>query len=560
MSPFPHRRPAPTGRHPFADITTVAICLFDAPFPLLGAGFFFSPRRRMLPVEYLPLGAILKATIQADRTRLAISALCALLIAGPILARALTGTGTLDSDVWFLLATGREIARNGIPYINPFSIWPGQGMVAQQWLHDVWLWAWYTSGGYTAVAVSACVPAGLLFWQLSRLMLDAADGKLSPAALAFCLAVPSVCICMYISVRPTIWTALLCALTARILLRYLKDGGRRALLRLPAIAVAGVNLQAAQWPLLAACAAAFALPYPHELANPAARRAWFARAMPICAAVAAMCAASPLNPYGADGSLYVLKSLGEASYGGAIVEMQPLWVPLGPLFAVPVAAMALGPIALCRRSGAKVPAGAVAMLLAGIAAGVLHSRCMWIAGLSCGLCCAFGLAGALGEPMAHPGRAAAAAGAAMALLAAVSGLAVSLAPRSGGEAGLLSVTESEMSPIFSAIYDAGPDALVFSSDVSVYNQLEWEGFKVPCDMRPEIWGERIAGAGSRSAYRGIVDVLQGSTSLKESTEDWGWELFLVRDDEADTLRSGGHFDELAHGGGYALFELSEGGE
>lgn len=514
----------------------------------------------MLPVEYLPLGVTLIAPKHGGRTHGAIFALCALLIAGPTLARALTGAGTLDSDVWFLLATGREIARNGIPYINPFSIWPGQGMVAQQWLHDVWLWAWYTSGGYTAVAVSACVPAGLLFWQLSRLMLDAADGKLSPAALAFCLSIPSVCICMYISVRPTIWTALLCTLTARILLRYLKGGGRRALLRLPAIAVAGVNLQAAQWPLLAACAAAFALPYPHELANPAARRAWSARAMPICAAVAAMCAASLLNPYGADGSLYVLKSLGEASYGGAIVEMQPLWVPLGPLFAVPVAAMAMGPIALCRRSGAKVPAGAVAMLLAGIAAGILHSRCMWIAGLSCGLCCVFGLAGALGEPVSNPGRAAAAAGAAMALLAAISGLAVSLAPQSGGRAGMLSVTESEMSPIFSAIYDAGPDALVFSSDVSVYNQLEWEGFKVPCDMRPEIWGEGIAGAGAKSAYRGIVDVLQGSTSLKESTEDWGWELFLVRDDEADTLRSGGHFEELAHGGGYTLFGLPEDGE
>ena len=514
----------------------------------------------MLPVEYLPLGVTLIAPKHGGRTHGAIFALCALLIAGPTLARALTGAGTLDSDVWFLLATGREIARNGIPRTNPFSIWPGQGIVVQQWLHDVWLWAWYTRGGYTAVAVSVCVPAGLLFWQLSRLMLDAAGGKLSRAGLAFSLAIPSVCICMYISVRPTLWTALLCTLTARIMLSYLRDGRRLVLLWLPAVAVAGVNLQAAHWPLLAACAAAFALPNPHELADPAARRAWSARALPICAALAAMCAASLLNPYGADGSLYVLKSLGEAAYGGAIVEMQPLWVQLGPLFAVPVATMALGPIALCRRSGARVPAGAVAMLLAGIAAGVLHSRCMWIAGLSCGLCCAFGLAGALGEPMAHPGRAAAAAGAAMALLAAVSGLAVSLAPQSGGEAGLLSVTESEMSPIFSAIYDAGPDALVFSSDVSVYNQLEWEGFKVPCDMRPEIWGERIAGAGSRSAYRGIVDVLQGSTSLEESTEDWGWELFLVRDDEADALRSGGHFDELAHGGGYALFELSEGGE
>lgn len=332
------------------------------------------------------------------------------------------------------------------------------------------------------------------------------------------------------------------------------------LLWLFAVAVAGVNLQAAQWPLLAACAAAFALPCPHELANPAARRAWAARAMPICAAVAAMCAASLLNPYGADGSLYVLKSLGEAGYGGAIIEMQPLWVSLGPLFAVPVAAMALGPAALCLRSGAKVPAGAWAMLLAGLVAGTLHSRCMWIAGLFCGLCLAYGVAAALGEPIARPRRAAAAAGAALGLITALSGLWVSLVPQSSGASGVLAVTESEMSPIFSAIYDAGPDALVFSSDVSVYNQLEWEGFKVPCDMRPEIWGEGIAGGGAKSAYRGIVDVLQGSTSLKESTEDWGWELFLVRDDEADTLRSGGRFDELAHGGGYALFELSEGGE
>lgn len=502
----------------------------------------------------------MKATQQGARTRPVVLFLCTLLIAGPILARALAGAGTLDSDVWFLLATGREIARNGIPHDNPFSIWPGQGIVVQQWLHDLWLWAWYTAGGYTGVAVSACVPAGLLFWQLARLMGDAAGGRLSTCALAFCLAVPAVCICMYISVRPTLWTALLCTVTARTMLRYLKDGDRRVLLWLPAVAAAGVNLQAAQWPLLAACAAAFALPCPHEIADADARRAWSARALPICAAVAGMCAASLLNPYGADGSLYVLKSLGEAGYGGAIIEMQPLWVSLGPLFAVPVAAMALGPFALCRRSGAKVPAGAVAMLLAGIAAGVLHSRCMWIAGLSCGLCCAFGLAGALGEPVAHPGRAAAAAGAAMALLAAVSGLAVSLAPRSGGEAGMLSVTESEMSPIFSAIYDAGPDALVFSSDVSAYNQLEWEEFKVPCDMRPEIWGERIAGAGSRSAYREVVDVLQGSTSLKESTGEWGWDLFLVRDEEADALRSGGAVEQVAAGGGYVLFKPVEGGE
>ncbi|MFR4801989.1 MAG: hypothetical protein ACLT98_00750 [Eggerthellaceae bacterium] len=125
---------------------------------------------------------------------------------------------------------------------------------------------------------------------------------------------------------------------------------------------------------------------------------------------------------------------------------------------------------------------------------------------------------------------------------------------------MLSVTESEMSPIFSAIYDAGSDALVFSSDVSVYNQLEWEGFKVPCDMRPGDLGRGHRRAGAESAYREIVDVLQGSTSLEESTEDWGWELFLVRDDEAGRPAIRRALDELAHGGGYTLFELPEGGE
>lgn len=484
----------------------------------------------------------MKATQQGARTRPTVLALGILLIAGPILARALTGTGTLDSDVWFLLATGREIARNGIPHVNPFSIWSGQGIVVQQWLHDLWLWVWYTAGGYTAVAVSPCVPAGLLFWQLARLMDDAAGGRLSAPALAFLLAVPTVCICMYISVRPTVWTALLCTVTARTMLRYLNGGERRVLLWLPAVAAAGVNLQAAQWPLLAACAAAFALPRPHEIAD------------------AGMCAASLLNPYGAGGSLYVLKSLGEAGYGGAIIEMQPLWVSLGPLFAVPVAAMALGPAALRSRSGAKVPAGTWAMLLAGLVAGTLSSRCMWIAGLFCGLACAPGIAGALGEPIARPRRTAAAAGAALGLVTALSGLSVSLAPQSSGACGALAVTESEMPPIFSAIYEAGAEALVFSSDVSVYNQLEWEGFKVPCDMRPEIWGERIAGAGSKSAYREIVDILQGSTSLKESTEQWGWDLFLVRDEEADALRSGGAVEQVAAGGGYILFRPAEGGE
>ena len=46
-----------------------------------------------------------------------------------------------------------------------------------------------------------------------------------------------------------------------------------------------------------------------------------------------MAAESLVNPYCIDGSLYVLRSLGAASYGGVILELNPVWVmPAAALF------------------------------------------------------------------------------------------------------------------------------------------------------------------------------------------------------------------------------------
>ena len=69
--------------------------------------------------------------------------------------------GTLDTDGWFLLATGREIVHNGIPFENPWSLDSGQGIIVQQWLHDVWLYGWYSLAGYTGVATSVVVPLAI---------------------------------------------------------------------------------------------------------------------------------------------------------------------------------------------------------------------------------------------------------------------------------------------------------------------------------------------------------------------------------------------------------------
>ena len=42
--------------------------------------------------------------------------------------------GFYNNDLWFLIATGREILENGIPFENPFALHDGMRMVVQQWL------------------------------------------------------------------------------------------------------------------------------------------------------------------------------------------------------------------------------------------------------------------------------------------------------------------------------------------------------------------------------------------------------------------------------------------
>lgn len=74
---------------------------------------------------------------------------------------AIRSAGTLDTDGWFLLASGREVVESGIPTTNPFTAVEGQGIVLQQWLHDAWLYLCWKAAGYTGVAVSVAIPAAL---------------------------------------------------------------------------------------------------------------------------------------------------------------------------------------------------------------------------------------------------------------------------------------------------------------------------------------------------------------------------------------------------------------
>ena len=46
-------------------------------------------------------------------------------------------TSIYDSDMYFLIASGREILKNGIPYNNIWTIDSNSAIIIQQWLYDV---------------------------------------------------------------------------------------------------------------------------------------------------------------------------------------------------------------------------------------------------------------------------------------------------------------------------------------------------------------------------------------------------------------------------------------
>lgn len=234
--------------------------------------------------------------------------------------------GTLDTDGWFLLATGREIVHNGIPFENPWSLDLGQGIIVQQWLHDVWLYGWYSLAGYTGVATSVVVPLAIAAIAYYFLIERLTRGCRHQGITWLLYAVGFFQMFTYISIRPTLWSAGCLFVTLNILFAWHEDGNVRALWLLPVVTLLQVNLQAAMWPLCLAACLSFLLPEIGELHIKTFKTdmvAWYTYRIPLLRACLLMCIASLFNPYGFGGAIYTVLSMGAASYGNVISEMRP---------------------------------------------------------------------------------------------------------------------------------------------------------------------------------------------------------------------------------------------
>lgn len=447
------------------------------------------------------------------------------------------GNGSYDSDGWFLLATGREIVKNGIPYTNPWSFSSYRLIVVQQWLHDVMLYASYTLAGYAGTMPYQALLAVFVAFSIAFAIRGFGDKRLTLPRLLFCIGLALFGAGIYISVRPTAWSMACMCLTIGVCTRWKRTGDWRYLMALPAITALHVNMQSAMWLLDVFIAGCFLLPDRLSEFKSVAPEEMLGEIFPLSIALIAMLVASFVNPYGADGARYVLTSMGAASYGNVISEMKPAFEATTG-FCIVFFAGGFIPAALTAAIGRRrIDLPMLVIVLATFIATILHWRNVWTFSISSALAFASMLP-RTEDPSSLKSPAVAKTVALIVLLAAIGPIAANcyVCATNGGQSCWQS-SERSAGTLVEEIAESGIyGPAVYAEDPVIYNYLEWKGMKVPFDLRPELWDENGIG-GVTSPYRGYVDGMQSEEAKLSYLTSNDFDYYIVSKDTAHWYES-----------------------
>ncbi len=480
--------------------------------------------------------------------------------------------GPYDTDSWFLLSTGREIVQNGIPYANPFAYDAPNGeyaIVVQQWLHCVLLYAGYLAFGYAGCSVVTVVMAAVFLGVLYATLRIVS--KAAPATVAACCTL-AVSGCMfYMSNRPTMWTMMaVCGVVALCTL-WRRTGNAKYLIGLPVIMLAHAQLHMSMMWLDVFTACCFMLPASLKDLREGGVKAHLRSCLPLIAAAVAMCAAAFVNPYGADGALYLFKSYGAAGYRDAISELGSVATASNLVIGVFVSYLllpVLGAVATRR-----VPSLPLMLLwLAGSAAFFSSIRSVWIAGLACALLVASQRkpASTFTEGERLDSKAAYIMMPLLVSLAAAGAVvytAVSAPKDIDSYSNIAGAVHGEGEFYYGIVgFEHGDEVVGPLADIVVANPgrtyvsweilnsyLEWRGAKVVFDTRPEVWEPGISGADAHP-WQDFVDHILDGDAFDSYMTQGNWRWYIVSADLAQEYSEALGLEQVATTGMFTLLQ------
>lgn len=208
-----------------------------------------------------------------------------------------------DSDMYFLVETGREIIRNGIPKLNPWHIEKDLGFIAQQWLYDVII-AFFNKFDFPGLflfLVMQLVLFGFLLHRFFRLK------NVSFFCQASCMIVIGIFCKDYVfCLRPELITFCILLYECIVLERYRETSNARYLIALPFLSILEINLHASMWVFHFCILLAYIVPcFYLKKVNDDSLFKHLKQLLPF---ILLMFAVLFINPYEIDGVFYIFKS------------------------------------------------------------------------------------------------------------------------------------------------------------------------------------------------------------------------------------------------------------
>lgn len=461
--------------------------------------------------------------------------------------------GAQDSDQWWLLATGREIVENGIPYMNPFSVYDDQAIVVQQWIPCVMIWSAYSLLGYAGFGVLVLLQ--IAFVTLSALLLVWIVSDKRPSELSFfAIAAMIGCASAYLSVRPQSWSMIFFLLILSVCEKYRRTNNKRLLVLLPVIVAVHANFHLSMMPFDFAIIVCYLMP---RIVTRRFSTTFddYAR-LPIIVALLFMSIAALANPYGIDGALYLINSYGSAAYGNYIAEMgtiSPYDSYYGMLMIV---MMALGLIAVGINGSKHIDLPLTMLFIACLVLSLQHVRNVWLVAV-------FALplfASAVREVHFAPRFVFLRDDWMKNVICAIGIIAILCTGIYVNTSELNAVPKDNgTTPIVAADWlDANSvdknSAKIFTH-FNAGGYLEWRGYKVGMDARPELWDHCIAKNGA-DRYKEYIDFSKDKTTTTAYLADKNYDYAIVNEDTKmfTSLSGNSEWSVAAKGNGYTLFK------
>ncbi len=226
----------------------------------------------------------------------------------------------INSDMYFLIPTGKYILENGFPVKDFLSMHSSMDIIVQQWLSDIIFYGIYKilgEAGLIALVFVCFAVYSVLIFKLCRLI----SSNFFISYLAVFLS-NFYMAALFMQSRPQLFTYIIIVCELLALEYFLKTQKAIYLAVLPVLSVLLINLHSSMWLMLLV----FMLPY---IAQAIPIKIGKIKQEPCCklwqliitAFAIALCGL--INPYGIKAEMYLFSSYGNENINSLIGEMRP---------------------------------------------------------------------------------------------------------------------------------------------------------------------------------------------------------------------------------------------